>query len=141
MDKICSKCVVDPASHSFRKLLDKNGRCVFYTNPSKAKDHNDTEGILRHYDRALAQIGDKKWIWIFDGDGFESEHALEISTGRGIAALINEKYGNTLEEIKIINPTIHIKVILKLIRPFMSDLIESKIRMLDDRPYSVLEFI
>jgi len=141
MDKICNKCVVDPASHSFRKISDKNGHCVFYTNPAKAKQYNDVEGILSHYDNALLQIGKKRWTWIFDGDGFETEHALEIKTGQGIAALINEKYGNTLEEIKIINPTIHIKVAMKLIVPFMSDLIKSKIRMLDDRPYTVLEFI
>ena len=66
---------------------------------------------------------------------------MEIRTGQGIAELLNEKYGNNLEEIKIINPTIHIKVILKVIGPFMSDLIKSKINMLDDRKYSVLEFI
>ena len=130
MEKICNKCVVDPASHSFRKVSDKSERCVFYTIPSKAKC-KETDGILLHYDNALAQIGNKRWTWIFDGEGFETEHAMEIRTGQGIAELLNEKYGNNLEEIKIINPTIHIKVILKVIGPFMSDLIKSKINMLE----------
>lgn len=140
MDKICNKCVVDPASHSFRKVSDKNGHCVFYTNPTKAKCR-DTDSILSHYENAIIQIGNKRWTWIFDGEGFDTEHALEIRTGQGIATLLNEKYGNTLDEIKIINPTIHIKVILKVIGPFISDFIKSKIKILDDRPYSVLEFI
>jgi len=140
MDTICNKCAVDPASHSFRKVSDKNGHCIFYTNPTKAKC-KDTDSILSHYENALIQIGNKRWTWVFDGDGFDMEQALEIRTGHGIAGLLNEKYGNTLEEIKIINPTIHIKLAMKLIVPFASDLIKSKIRVLDDRKYSVLEFI
>lgn len=139
-NKFCSKCAVDPASHSFRKISEKNGCYVFYTNPSKAKD-KDTDSILNHFNLALEKVGNKRWLWVFDGDGFETEHALEIRTGQGIAALINEKYGNNLEEIRIINPTVHIKLALKVMGPFMSDLLKSKIRLLDDRVYSVLEFM
>lgn len=140
MNKNCSKCMVDPSSHSFRKISDKNGCCIFYTNPSKAKD-KDTESIINHFDIELEKLVNKKWIWVFDGDGFETEHALEIRTGQGLSTLINDKYGNILEEIKIINPSIHMKVALKLMKPFMSDLIKSKIRLLDERVYSILEFM
>ena len=103
MDKICQKCTMDPTSHSFRKISDKNGVVTYYTNPTKAKLYTDSEGILEHYHNALNTVGDKKWIWIFDSDGFDVKHALEISTGIGIAKLITGKYGNNLQEIKIIS--------------------------------------
>ncbi len=141
MDKICNKCMMDPTSHSFKKISEKNGICTFYTNPAKAKLYKDTEGILSHYDHALGHIGEKRWIWIFDGDGFDTDHAMEIRTGQGIATLLTEKYSNNLVEIKVINPSIHIRVILKVIKPFLSDLITSKLKILDDRTYSVLEFV
>lgn len=141
MDKICNKCASDPASHSFKKISEKNGVCTFYTNPAKAKLYKDTEGIISHYDHALAQIGNKKWLWVFDGDGFDTDHALELKTAQGILSLITDKYGHNLVEVKVINPSIHIKVILKVIKPFLNDSIANKINLLDDRVYSILEFI
>jgi hypothetical protein len=44
-------------------------------------------------------------------------------------------------EIKVINPTIHLKVLLKVIQPFMEEGLKAKLTVLDDRPRSVLEFI
>jgi hypothetical protein len=135
------KCTMDPTSHSFRKISEKNGIVTYYTNPTKAKLYTDTEGILEHYNNALNTVGDKKWIWIFDSDGFDVKHALEISTGIGIAKLITGKYGNNLQEIKIINPTWHIKTMIKAVWPFLNDRTKQKINIMGDRYYSVVEFV
>ena len=132
---------MDPTSHSFKKISEKNGIVTYYTNPSKAQLYTDTEGILAHYNNALKQIGEKKWIWIFDSEGFDLKHAMEIQTGIGVAKIISGKYGNNLQEVKIINPTWHIKTMLTVVWPFLSDNICQKINIMSDRPYSILEFV
>lgn len=141
MENICQKCVTDPLSHSFRKLVEKNGISVYYTNPSKARLYTDSNGILGHYDRALAELGNKKWMWIFDSEGFDLKHALEVKTGTGIAKLLTEKYADNLVEVKIINPTWHIKSMLNVVWPFLETSTKNKIKILSDRYYSVIEFI
>ena len=141
MESICGKCMMDPTSHSFKKISEKNGVSVYYTNPSKSKLYTDTDGILSHYDNALKQIRDKKWVWIFDSEGFDLKHALEVKTGTGIAKLLTDKYADNLLEIKIINPTWHIRTMLTAIWPFINQQTRDKIRILKDRYYSVLEFV
>ena len=131
---------MDPTSHSFRKISEKNGVLTFYTNPTKARLYDDTDGILKHYDYALKSVGDSKWIWIFDSEGFDLKHALEVATGIGIAKL-TVKYGSNLQEIKIINPTWHIKTMLGAVWPFLNDRTKQKINIMGDRVYSILEFI
>lgn len=141
METICGKCTMDPTSHSFKKLSEKNGIIIYYTNPVKAKLYNDTEGILAHYNNALSTIGEKKWIWILDSEGFDLKHAMEVQTGIGIAKLITGKVGNNLQEIKLINPTWHIKTMLTAVWPFLNDKTKQKINIMGDRVYSVLEFV
>ena len=141
METICIKCTMDPTSHSFKKISEKNGVYIYYTNPTKSKLYTDTDGILSHYDNALKQIRDKKWVWIFDSEGFDLKHALEVKTGTGIAKLLTDKYADNLLEIKIINPTWHIRTMLTAIWPFINQQTRDKIRILKDRYYSVLEFV
>lgn len=141
METICIKCTMDPSSHSFKKISEKNGVCIYYTNPTKSKLYTDTDGIISHYDNALKQIGDKKWVWIFDSEGFDLKHALEVKTGTGIAKLLTDTYADNLLEIKIINPTWHIRTMLTAVWPFLSQTTRDKIRILKDRYYSVLEFV
>jgi len=45
----CPICKINPESHSFKKISEKNGISTYYTNPTKAKDR-DTDGILMHYE-------------------------------------------------------------------------------------------
>jgi hypothetical protein len=141
MKIICEACAKDPTSHSFRKVAEDRGVLRYYTNPTKATMYTDTEGILKHYDNELASIGSKPWSWIFDSDGFDWRHAIEIQTGIGIAKLITQKYGSTLQSIRIINPTWHIQTMLFVVWPFLSQDIQEKITISSDRYYSLLEFI
>lgn len=134
----CPICKIDPESHSFKKVSEKNGISTYYTNPTKAKDRN-TDGILTHYENTLEEIGNKKWIWIFDSDGFDMKHALEVKTGIGITKLIKDK--DNLLEIKIINPTWHIHTMLLAVVPFLNKTTKNKIKILKDRYYSVIEFL
>jgi len=141
MEIICEKCFMDPTSHSFKKISEKNGVITYYTNPSKSKLYTDTEGILAHYDNVLKQIENKKWIWIFDSEGFDLKHAIEVKTGIGIAKILTDKYADNLQEIKIINPTWHISTMLTAIWPFLNQRTRYKINILKDRYYSVIEFV
>jgi len=127
METICIKCTMDPTSHSFKKISEKNGVYIYYTNPTKSKLY--TDGILSHYDNALKQIRDKKWVWIFDSEGFDLKHALEVKTRTGIAKLLTDKYADNLLEIKIINPTWHIRTMLTAIWPFINQQTRDKIRI------------
>jgi hypothetical protein len=132
---------MDPTCYSFKKISEKNGVCIYYTNPTKSKQYTDSDEIIEYYDNALKQIGNKTWIWIFDSDGFDMKHALDIKTGTGIAELLTNKYAKNLVEIKIINPTWHIKAMLKAVIPFLDKVLCNKIKVLKDRYYSVIEFV
>lgn len=141
-EKRCSKCTSDTASYSFKRVSDKQGIIIFYSNPAKAKIFKDHEDLLSHFEHMLALVTPaKQWVWIFDGDGFDTDHLLEVRLGLSIIELISEKHLSTLREIKIINPSVHLKVILKVILRFVSDGLRQKINIKDDRPYSILEFI
>jgi hypothetical protein len=141
MEKICAICAKEPSAHSFKKISEKNGVCTFYTKPAAATKYDDTAGVIAHIDNALRAIGNKKWIWIFDSDGFEAHHAMALQTGRGILQLIEQKYGTYLQQILFINNSWHIKAVVKAGSMTLDDSLRSKIKMLDDRVYSVLEFV
>ena len=120
MEDICKTCHEDSTSHSFSKLCELNGVAIFYTKPADAKKYFDTKGILSHYDNMLKYNGNKPWQWIFDSEGFEMKHLLEISTGIGIAKLITSKYSKTLQSIIVKNATWHIKLMYFIVAPFLS---------------------
>lgn len=141
MEQICEACARDPLSHSFRKLSETEESVLFYTNPSRAILYKDSDGILNHYTNALNSIGEKKWRWIFDSDGFGWHHALEVNTGIGIAKLITSHFGSNLEDIRVINPSWHIQFMLMAVWPFLGDDTKQKIHILDDRYYSIVEFV
>jgi hypothetical protein len=122
-------------------VSEKNGICIFYTKPASATKYSDTAGTIAHVDHALQAIGSKKWTWVFDGEGFEAQHALALHTGRGILQLIENKYGNQLQQILFINPTWHVKGVVKAGSMGLQDSMKAKIKLLDDRAYSILEFM
>jgi hypothetical protein len=99
------------------------------------------DDIILHYRHRLEENGAKKCVWVCDGANFDTDHIMDLKTGQGIAELLAGPAGELLTEIKVINPTIHLKVLLKVIQPFMTDVLISKLNVLDDRPHSVLEFM
>lgn len=142
MEKICPTCAKDPTSHSFKKLTEKNGVVIYYCKPAKATMYQDREGILSHVNNALATLGSKPCICIIDGDGFDVKHALELETGVGLIKLITEKYAANVKEVKFLNPTWHIRGVIKIAYEYLKDdALKARIKILDDRPYSVLEFL
>jgi hypothetical protein len=76
-----------------------------------------------------------------DSDGFDMKYVFDLKTGTGIAELLTDKYATNLLEIKIINPTWHIKTILKAVMPFLDKITRDKIKILKDRYYSIVEFV
>jgi hypothetical protein len=136
----CTKCK-DPAGYSFKKVSDKNGVCIFYSNPAKAKIFKEYEGLIEHFEHMMAQNASKKWKWIFDGEGFDTDHMFEMNIGMAILDLLTTKYGNQLHEVIVINPSIHVKIILKTVFRFLDDRFQAKVHVKDDRTYSILEFM
>lgn len=126
MNQLCSICIKEPNSHSFHKISNN----TFYTCPAQASKYNDTQGILNHYRLYLENHMPNPWIWIFDCKGFELKHIMELQTAYGIISLLNEKYGNHLQKITIINPTWHIHSLLAIVKPFLNIEIQSLIEVL-----------
>ena len=117
---MCVICDEEPGSHSFYLVgLDGDIRS-YYTCPAKATKYWDTKGILRHYEELLEANGEHPWIWIFDSEGFDMKHSMQIATARGLINLLKKKYGKHLLEIRIVHPSIYIKSMYTIIRPFLT---------------------
>ena len=141
MASMCAICSSDPSAPIFRKVGEKPTHVTFYTHPSRVRKTCSSEQIIEHYTHCLEEKGAKPWVWMFDGAQFDTDHIMELRTGQGIAELLKGAHSETLVEIKVINPTIHLKVLLKMVQPFMEDGLRAKLTILDDRPRSVLEFL
>jgi hypothetical protein len=141
MDKICKICAKDPTSHSFRKVGEKRGISIFYMCPSQATQYKDTEGILNHFNKALELNHPKKWACIIDGEGFDIRHAAETDTGRGLLDLMMNKHSDSLVNVKLINPSWHMKGVLTIAESLFTPSFIEKLQVLDDKVHSILEFI
>jgi len=128
---MCSICLSDPGSHSFANIGERDGVTMFYSCPAKATRYTDTTGILAHYDGMLEHIDGRSWQWLFDAEGFEMKHALQVGTAVGIAQLIRDKYAASLKEIVIINPTWHVRAILRVVTSFLSAETQKCIRIIE----------
>ena len=129
MTYTCPLCTLLPSSHSLRKVLEKKGIIYYYTCPSQAILYYDTEGIVNHYNGVLSDTEGKDWIWIFDSLDFGIVHAMEINVAIELAKLISNKFSNNLKKIIIINPTFYIKIIHKMILPFLNNKVKDIIEI------------
>ena len=129
MTYTCPLCTLLPSSHSLRKVLEKKGIIYYYTCPSQAILYYDTIGIVNHYDGVLSDIKDKEWVWIFDSLDFGIVHAMEINVAIELAKLISNKFSKNLKKIIIINPTFYIKIIHKMILPFLNNKVKDIIEI------------
>jgi hypothetical protein len=120
---VCPVCAVDPTSHSFKKI----GEGLFYTKPAEATKYWDRDGICNHYDGTLSEL-DGPWSWVFDAEGFTTKHMLEVDVAIGLARLITAKHSRNLKCILIVNPTWQIRVILRLVRPFLSEKVRVQLK-------------
>lgn len=142
MNKFCKLCSIDPESHSFKRVGEKDNITIFYAKPSAAKLYKDKdkEGIITHIDNTL-KANKKRWACIVDADDFDIRHATEFEAGRGIVELLISKYYETCESITVINPTWHVNGCIKFAELFVSPEMMKKLNVLDNRRYSILEFI
>jgi predicted transcriptional regulator len=122
MEYTCPLCKLIPSSHSLKKVLEKEGIIYYYTCPSEAILYYDVKGIVEHYDGVLSEIPEKKeWIWIIDSLGFSLIHAIQTNVAIELSKLITNKFSKNLIKIIIINPTIYITIIQKMIIPFLDN--------------------
>ena len=125
----CPLCEIDPLNHSLVKISESEHLVIFYSCPSKAKLYFDCVGIINHYNGVLSEIPkNKKWVWIFDSDGFNLNHFLQINVGVQIAKLITEKFSDNLLNIIIINPSLYVSLTHKTLKPFLVNKIDNLIK-------------
>ena len=98
---------MDPTCFSFKKISEKNGISIYYTNPSKGKQSLDEDEIVEFYTKAIEAIGKKKWIWIFDSENLDMRYGLTLKSALEFANVIIDKYFDHLLEVKIINPILN----------------------------------
>ena len=122
---MCQICFDEPGSHSFYLLKTEENVNVYYTCPAEATKYWDTQGILQHYEEVLTLNGQNPWVWIFDSQDFGINHSMQINVALGIVRMLKAKYGQYLQEIRIVNPTIYIRTFYAVLEPFLSkELIE-----------------
>ena len=141
MEKFCKACAADPTSHSFKKVAEKGGVSVFYTHPAQGKLYDDIDGFLSHVDKMLASNGKKPWRCVINGDGYDLKLTLQGTMGRKLVNLLLEKYNTNLKEFIIINPSIYLRAMIRVVSTMFDPNTFLKIKVLDDRQYSILEFI
>ena len=127
--------------YSFKKLHERNGVSTYYTKPSTIHEYDTPEEVLQDFNDILDHLGNNKWAWIIDSDGFELTLSLDMKTSKGCAKLLSGKHAENLQEIRLINPTLCIRMLLKVIMPFIQDSTRKKVKILSDRYYSLLEFL
>jgi len=128
-------------SYSFKKLNARNGVSTYYTKPSTISQYQDADEALQDYNKNLDDLGNHKWSWIIDGDGFEIMYALELKTGKGIHSLLSGNHGENLQEILVVNPTMCMRILIKAVMTFLPEVTRKKVRVVTDRYYSILEFL
>jgi hypothetical protein len=128
MEHLCPICAIDASSHSFELLSRDNGINVFYTCPAKATKYNDRDGILAHFKNVLDHYKDNYWKLIFDFQGVEFKHMMEINIAIGISKLIND-YSTYLTEIQIINTNSYTYTMLRIVTPFLNSDVKNKINI------------
>lgn len=125
MENDCPVCALDPTSHSLKKIgMFDDDTVIMYTKPADASRYWDRDGIIVHYDNVLSKI-EKKWMWIFDAEGFSYKHMVEIDVATSLARLISSKYSHSLQKIIIINPSFIVNIMLTIVTPFLSKNIQS----------------
>jgi hypothetical protein len=79
----------------------------------------DAPSIIHHYKGVLNEIPEtKEWIWIFDGEGFHFDHALQTTVAIELAKLLSTF--TNLKKIIILNPTFYVKATYHLVLPFLT---------------------
>ena len=129
MEYKCPLCELMPSSHSLKKVLEEKG-IIYYTCPAQATLYYDVKGIINHYDGVLSEIPEnKEWIWIFDSLDFGFIHVMQTNVAIELAKLISNKFSKNLKKIIIINPTVYITLIHKIIMPFLNNKIKDIIQI------------
>ena len=133
MPYVCPVCAIDPESHSFQFIEEKENVLYYYTHPAKAKLYFDKDGIINHYNGVLSEIPkNKEWVWIFDGKDFGLKHLAEITLAKELTTLISSNFSNNLKQIQIINCNFYVSKIYNIIYPFVKSDFTSKITFLTD---------
>jgi hypothetical protein len=145
----CKICKELPNAHSFELVCygrdirekdeDKKKVSVFYTRVANAIRYDDSNGIIEHYTNLLKLENPKKWIWIFDCNGFGLRHSIQIKTAIRIAKLINN-FGN-VHRILVINSNFFINTLFHGITAFLNNEIISNTIMInsDEKTKYILE--
>ena len=102
-----------------KQAFERNGVLYYYTCPSQARMYYDAPSIIHHYKGVLNEIPEtQEWIWIFDSNGFNLDHAMQTTVAIELAQLLSTF--TNLKKIIIINPTFYVKATYHLVLPFLN---------------------
>lgn len=115
----CQKCLQGRKAHSFETLGTlQNGVRIFYTCPAQREDFND-DNFLEEFDQHLESTEGKPWIWIFDCQGYEAKHMLNLRDSLGLLHLFETKYKHSLQAMYVIHEAWYFHLFLKSVKPLM----------------------
>jgi hypothetical protein len=131
MEHICKICKINPDFHSFNHIskYDSNSY-IFYTKITDAKDDEDENALIAHYEKYLEFVNPDKWIWIINFNGFTFKHLMKINLTIKLGHLI-QKYTN-LEKIIIINSNFIVTKLMLTLKPFLGSTLFGKIDFYND---------
>ncbi len=131
MEHICKICDINPDSHSFNHIskYDSNSY-IFYTKITEAKDDEDENALIAHYENYLEFVNPDKWIWIINFNGFTFKHLMKINLTIKLGHLI-QKYQN-LEKIIILNSNYIVSKLMSSLKPFLGSTLFGKIDFYND---------
>ena len=126
----CPLCVLEPSSHSLKKVFETPEIIYYYTCPAEAILYYDVKGIVEHYEGVLSELSEnKEWVWIFDSLGFGLKHAMQTNVAIELSKLISTKFSKNLKKIIIINPTFYTTIMRKVIKPFLNKKVSNLIEI------------
>lgn len=118
----CLRCQETPGFHSFRNLgKTKDGLTIFYSKPSLNVEKTLTEStvanLLSHMEDA-SSLG--PWVYIFDAQGLDKMEMPNVTLMRKFHKSVQDKFGDTMKHVYIINKNWAFELVFNLLRPFMS---------------------
>ena len=137
----CSKCAVEPGAHCFLPIGRLGDATVFYTSPARARvvglETEESLQDIRHHLNAALPCG--KWILLLDCFRMKTQHQTSQEYTDKILSFLTTDHKDALEHMLVIHPNIWIKLFFKVLKPFYTDELLNKMKMIDGKGDALLQ--
>jgi hypothetical protein len=118
---MCEACKAHPQFHSFHFVGETiDGISIFYSKPSLNVEIQFREEDIPMYLAHMDEASVRPWMWIFDAADLDT---LEIPNPFLLIRfykLVSQRYASFLQRIVFFHCNWKVKVLLSMIRPFVS---------------------